>query len=35
MTMEMGPGFVFLASSDANSVTGQILHMNSKCGLGL
>jgi hypothetical protein len=27
---EMGPGFVFLASSDANAVTGQVLHLNSE-----
>jgi NAD(P)-dependent dehydrogenase (short-subunit alcohol dehydrogenase family) len=27
---EMGPGYVFLASSDANAVTGQILHLNSE-----
>lgn len=26
---EMGPGYVFLASSDSNAVTGQVLHMNS------
>jgi NAD(P)-dependent dehydrogenase (short-subunit alcohol dehydrogenase family) len=27
---EMGPGYVFLASSDSNAVTGQVLHMNSE-----
>jgi NAD(P)-dependent dehydrogenase (short-subunit alcohol dehydrogenase family) len=27
---EVGPSFVFLASSDANCMTGQIIHPNSE-----
>jgi NAD(P)-dependent dehydrogenase (short-subunit alcohol dehydrogenase family) len=26
---EIGPAFVFLASSDSNIMTGQVLHLNS------
>jgi NAD(P)-dependent dehydrogenase (short-subunit alcohol dehydrogenase family) len=28
---ELGPSFVFLASSDSNLMTGQVLHVNSRC----
>jgi len=31
---EMGPGYVFLASSDSNSMTGQVLHMNMGAHIG-
>lgn len=31
---EMGPGYVFLASSDSNAVTGQVLHMNMGAHMG-
>lgn len=27
---ELGPAYVFLASSDSNIMTGQVLHINSK-----
>lgn len=31
---ELGPTYVYLASSDANMMTGQVLHINSECFLG-
>lgn len=27
---EMGPAYVFLASSDSNIMTGQVMHLNSE-----